>query len=345
MGSVEPLSAQVTVETTIDSAQIFIGQRTGIRLEVSAPKGAHVEMPSYDSLQTLVPGVEVMKQSPVDTGWVNDGKRMILSRKYIITAFDSALYYLPPMQVVVDRKPYKSKNLALKVVTFDLRGRKAEEFFPNKPVMSPPFAWEDYQALIWLSLLVLLLTIALLYVLVRLKDNKPIIRRIKLKKKTPPHTAAMQRIERIKEENIAHLDDSKEYYTQLTDTLRRYIDERYGFNAMEMTSDEIISRLSDIDDPQAIDELRELFQTADLVKFAKYNTLIGERDRNLLSAIEFINTTKKEDEQQQQPEEVVVVDTQAKSTKNWLLVAISLASVILFAVAAYIVYRLIMLNL
>ena len=341
----QQVRAQVSVEANIDSAQIFIGQRTGIRLEVSARKGSRVKMPAYDSLQQIVPGVEVMSQTPVDTEWVNDGKRMVLSRKYIVTSFDSALYYLPPLQVDVDGHLYKSKNLALKVLTIDLRGRKAEDFFPNKPVMAPPFAWEDYSALVWLSFCVLLLTVALLYVLVRLKDNKPIVRRIRVKKKTPPHTVAMQRIERIKEEKIAHLDDSKEYYTQLTDTLRQYIDERYGFNAMEMTSDEIIARLSEVDDPQAIEELKELFQTADLVKFAKYNTLVGERDRNLLSAIEFINTTKQTEELQTQPEEVVVVDTKARSTKHWLVASVTLASLLLLAAAAYLVYRIIMLNL
>ena len=89
-------------------------------------------------------------------------------------------------------------------------------------------------------------------------------------------------------------EDSKAYYTRLTDTLRKYIEERYGFNAMEMTSSEIIEKLTATQDEKALSELRHLFLTADLVKFAKYSTLINENDMNLVNAIAFIDQTKLE---------------------------------------------------
>ena len=63
---------------------------------------------------------------------------------------------------------------------------------------------------------------------------------------------------------------------------------------MEMTSGEIIERLMATADQQRMDELRQLFMTADLVKFAKYSTLINENDANLVNAIDFINQTKLE---------------------------------------------------
>ena len=87
-------------------------------------------------------------------------------------------------------------------------------------------------------------------------------------------------------------EDQKTYYTLLTDVLRKYIKARFGFNAMEMTSTEIISRLQQEEDRKMIDELNELFMTADLVKFAKHNPLMNENDANLLNAIDFINDTK-----------------------------------------------------
>ena len=91
-------------------------------------------------------------------------------------------------------------------------------------------------------------------------------------------------------------EDQKEYYTKLTDTLRRYIEERYGFSAMEMTSSEIIGRLMASGDEQSLKELSQLFMTADLVKFAKYSTMINENDQNLVNAIDFINQTKLENQ-------------------------------------------------
>ena len=67
---------------------------------------------------------------------------------------------------------------------------------------------------------------------------------------------------------------------------------RFGFNALEMTSSEIIDQLLEMNDKEAISDLKLLFQTADLVKFAKHNPQMNENDANLINAIDFINETK-----------------------------------------------------
>ena len=156
----------------------------------------------------------------------------------------------------------------------------------------------------------------------------------------------MRKIEQIKEEKIWQSEDSKEYYTQLTDTLRQYIKERYGFNALEMTSYEIIQKLQEVNDEDAVSELRELFQTADLVKFAKYSTLINENDRNLVSAIEYINQTKLEEpEQKPLPEVVVVEEKRSKIAKMILIGSVVVAGMVLLSVIFYIGYRIYMLTM
>ena len=68
------INAQVTVDAVIDSTGIFIGQQTGITLQVSADSKASVKFPHYDSLQQIIPGIEVISSSPIDTSKVNDGK-------------------------------------------------------------------------------------------------------------------------------------------------------------------------------------------------------------------------------------------------------------------------------
>lgn len=113
---------------------------------------------------------------------------------------------------------------------------------------------------------------------------------------------------------------------------------------MEMTSFEIIQHLTEFNDDQAISELRELFQTADLVKFAKYSTLINENDRNLVSAIEYINQTKIE-ETQPQPTEIVVVEKRSRMAKIIFWICIGVAALALAGVISYMVYRIIFLNL
>ena len=338
--------SQVTVEAKLDSADIFIGQRIGMTLEVSADAKSNVELPEWDSLAQVAPGLEFVRAEKPDTSFLNEGKRMTLSRRYYFTSFDSALYLMPTMNVKVDGKEYSSKKLALKVVTFDIDTLHADSIFGIKEELAPPFDWAEWREVIWLSVLALLIGGLLAYVIYRLKTNKPIIRRIRNKKRQPPHKVAMQKIEQIKEEKIWQSEDSKEYYTQLTETLRNYIRERYGFNAMEMTSYEIIQKLQEVNDEEAIAELRELFQTADLVKFAKYSTLINENDRNLVNAIEYINQTKLEEpEQKPQPEVIVVEERRSKIAKWTLIGSMVVAGLVLLGVLIFVGYRIYMLTL
>jgi len=141
--------------------------------------------------------------------------------------------------------------------------------------------------------MVMVLLLAVLYYLyIRLKQNKPIISRIRIIKHVPAHQKALTAIEKIKQEKIVYSEDQKTYYTLLTDALRQYIFERFGFNAMEMTTGEIIDNLQAADDKVMISELKDLFSTADLVKFAKYSALANENDLNLVNAIRFIDDTK-----------------------------------------------------
>jgi hypothetical protein len=156
----------------------------------------------------------------------------------------------------------------------------------------------------------------------------------------------MKEIEQIKADKMVTAENSKEYYTKLTDTLRKYIEERYGFQAMEMTSSEIIERLTATQDQKALDELHQLFTTADLVKFAKYSTLINENDMNLVNAIEFINQTKLENmptEETVKPQlsEEDQRSVKARRTLKALITALVVGSVILFAYVAYATYQLI----
>ena len=175
------------------------------------------------------------------------------------------------------------------------------------------------------------------YLYLRLRDNKPIIKSISFVKRILPHQRAMQEIESLRVEHRLTDDNQesmKQYYTRLTETLRKYIEERYGFSAMEMTSSEIIEHLLNSADAKSLDELRHLFQTADLVKFAKYSTLINENDANLMSAIEFINETKQENQQAVEIVQPEFTEEEQRSKKTrkvlkWVVISIAVASVCL----------------
>ena len=339
--SVFRLSAQVSVEVQIDSIEMFVGQQVHLTLTAHAKENAKVEFPVFQPSQYITPGVEVLnsEQRP-DVS--QDNGFMSRSMVYTLTSFDDTLYYLPPMTVKIDGKPYKSKSLALKVLTIEVDTAHVDQFFGPKDVQDNPFQWSDWSLSFWLSVLMLVLLAVTYYLYLRLRDNKPIIKTIRIVKRLLPHQKAMKEIEQIKADKMVSSENSKEYYTKLTDTLRKYIEERYGFNAMEMTSSEIIDKLTATQDENAISELRQLFLTADLVKFAKYSTLINENDRNLVNAIDFINQTKQEDvpvEETVKPQ-LTEEDQRSQKARRMLRTVITLLATVSGLLFVYVVYTL-----
>ncbi len=287
------LSAQTTVAQKIDSIGIFIGQQAHITIEVTTHQGAKILFPALKPLNYIVPGVELLEVSEADTSSL-DNNQIKVSKCYTITSFDEKLYAIPGLKVKIDGKEFAGNTLAFKVVTMDVDTLHLNQFFPAKDVQDNPFSWKEWSPIFWMSIVILILCLFAFYLFLRLRDHKPIVTKIRIIKKVLPHQKALQAIDNIKAEKLTTSTNQKIYYTQLTDTLREYINERFGFNAMEMTSSEIIYQLKAKGDQKMIDELKNLFETADLVKFAKYETMINENDMNLVNAIHFIDETKLE---------------------------------------------------
>ena len=309
---------------------MMIGEQATVTLTVQTADDAKVDWPTFQPRQMLVPGVEVL-----NTQRTSDHTMIIT-----LTSFDGNLYHLPPFKVKINGKEQQSADLALKVVEIEVDTTQLNKFFPPKDVQDNPFLWSDWSLSFWLSVLLLVLIALCGYLYLRLRDNKPVISHIKIVKRLLPHQKAMKEIEQIKADRMVASENAKEYYTKLTDTLRKYIEERYGFSAMEMTSSEIIERLTAAGDQQSLDELRQLFTTADLVKFAKYSTMINENDANLVSAIDFINQTKLENQPVEEVQKPVLSEADQRSQKERRVLKIVIWGIVSVAVLlfCYIVY-------
>lgn len=336
------VSAQnVSVEAKIDSTSIFVGQQTGFHLGVTVKQGQKVQFPQFQPQEMIHPGIEVVETLPSDTQKLDDGFVRI-SAHYTLTSFDDTLYYIPSVKVKVDGKDYESKSLALKVLTVKVDTLHPNQFYGPKNVQDNPFQWEEWSRVLWLSAVEFLLFIIALLMFIRLKNEKPIVFKVKIVKRVPAHQKALNSIEEIKSKSTTvTADDAKAYYTHLTDTLRRYMMERFGFNAMEMTSAEIISRLRKEEDEQKIRELTMLFETADLVKFAKYSVGVSENDHNLISAIDFINTTKQENAPTEERIEPTVTEQDKQTIRNrkilkWALCVVAVATI---ALLVYVIWE------
>ncbi len=339
-------SAQVKVVGEIDDREILIGQQTDMTNSVSATDSSIVEIWKGEKDEPLMPGVEILNTTDIQKHAKGDGLAEYV-RRYRLTSFDDTLYLLPPISVFVDGAEYFTNELALKVHAVDIDTTITVPAFSAADVQNNPFLFSEWKSPFYFSVLMIILIIPVVYLVICLRGNKPVIKKIKIIKKVLPHQKAMKAIEEIKAERMSASENQKEYYTRLTDALRQYIHERYGFSAMEMTTDEIIQHLSASQDTEAIEELRTLFVTADLVKFAKYSTLINENDLNLVNAINFINSTKLEN--QPTTETIVPVMTTEEAGRHkrrtWLILAIASLTMLSIALLAYIVYEMVMLQI
>ena len=289
--------AQVTVKTRLDTADILIGEQVQLQVKCTANANQHVVFPDFKPKTQLVPGVEVVSNDQIDTVKINQGRQLELTRRYTVTSFDSALYALPPMKVSVDGKEYSStNNVGLKVSTVAVDTIHVDQFNPPHGVINMPFKWS--WRFVSLAVFIWALALIVLALVIRYSDPRLITRRVFIHPPVPPHVTAIKEIEHIKS---APKEDSKHYYMQLTGTLRDYIEKRFGFNAREMTTTEIIDQLCTIENAESLDELKNVLLTADLVKFAQYSASMSEQDRNLIQALQFVDTTKIEPKEQPKP--------------------------------------------
>lgn len=329
------VSAQVQVEQRIDSIEMLIGEQTLLHLQVTMKNGQCATLPHFKPGQHITPGVEVLGQHDHDT--LNLGNGMVqIGRDYTLTSFDEKLYPIPALNVKVNGRSYRGNQLALKVQTVEVDTLHPNKFFPPKDVQDNPFRWSEWSLLFWLGVLLVVLSAFAAYVFYRWRQNKPIVATIRVVKRVPVHQKALAQIEEIKHEHTENREAQKVYYTKLTDAIREYISSRFGFSAMEMTSGEIIERLQATGNREMIEELRELFQTADLVKFAKYETLINENDANLVNAIHFIDQTKTDELPTEERIAPILTEKDRRSRQNRLLAGIMLGVVIVAAVALFV---------
>ena len=285
---------QVVIKATIDSTAIQIGEQTMIRLEVAGNKDKLLQLPIYSSLDTIIIGIEVLEMFEPDTTDLGND-RIRINQNYMVTSFDSALYLIPPFKVICERDTSYSNTLGLKVSSMEVDTESAA-FIPIKDVINPKFVLTDYlpnKWYLWLGLIVIIVISTLLFLVF---SEKTRVQFKKAEPALPPHIKAINGLNSVKAEKLWQQGRVKEYHSMLTDILRIYIEERFKTPAMEMTSGEIIANIRRISETDSvIENLKQILQLADFVKFAKYQPLPDEHELSLMNSYLFVNQTKEEE--------------------------------------------------
>jgi hypothetical protein len=287
--SIFSLPAQTVVKATIDSTNILIGEQTKIHLEIAADKNQQLQLPMIKD--TLMTGVEVLGISKIDTADIGNNRSQF-KYDYLITAFDSAVYLLPPFQVISGTDTAYSLQLALKVSTLPV-DTVSKQFYDIKGVRTPQFVLMDYLPMILLILTILALLALAAFVIYRLINKKSLVSFKKDEPYVPPYIRALRRLDAIKLEKLWQAGKEKEYHSEITDTLRKYIEERFGVGAMEKTSGEILENVKNTGEANnGYDDLKQVLILADFVKFAKYKPLPDENELSMKNAYSFVDNTK-----------------------------------------------------
>lgn len=296
----------VVVSAKMDSTAIWMGEQTFIHLEVAQDKGKIVQFPLFSD--SLVTGVEILNISKPDTTELSDS-RIQINQNILVTSFDSGFYYIPPFKYVLNKDTFSTGTLSLKVVPLEVDTTAAP--FDIKGVQAPPFVLRDFisdAALIIIGLILFLGAAGLLFWFWWSK-RKRTEEEESSESKLPPYEKALQALEKLKESKLWQNGQEKEYYTQVTDILRTYIDDRFQINAMEMTSSQIMSVLHRNEETRLVNKhLKNILEVADFVKFAKMRPLPEDNESVMRNAIRFIEETK--------PQEVAPEGTTGKEEND-----------------------------
>jgi len=287
------IAQEISVKATIDSTVMFIGQQSKMHLEISGPTSLQYTFPTFPG-DTLVNGIEVLSIGKVDT-LENENNLIHLKTDYLITSFDSGLYYIPPVKIIAGLDTVESKYMVLKIMTYDVDTAKVQ-IFDIKGIQKPPFVLGDYFLQLLLFLLIYAIILFVIWLILRRKYGLSKAEIEASKPLLPPYVVAIMELDKLKSEKIWKSGKNKEYYTALSDILRKYIQRRFQINALEMTTDEILALFKRDKNTQSVyQNLRQILQLADLVKFAKTKPLENENELSIMNSYLFVNQTKIEE--------------------------------------------------
>lgn len=290
------------VEARLDTNKILIGDQIKLNISFSMPLDYRVIWPFFQD--TLTRDLEIISQTPVDTMKSESDNLVNIFQSITITSFDSGRYYIPPIRIQYQPindtsfSEVSSIPLWLEVQTMEVDTTKAIKAI--KPPLGAPFSIREILPWILMALVAIIITLIIVYVVTRIKRKQPVFA-LRPKPVLPPDIIAIEGLQKLKAKKLWQAGKVKDYYTELTDILRTYIEDSIDVQAVEMTTDEIIDGLKGTEiENSSIEKLFETLVLADLVKFAKEKPMPLENEKCMNSGIDFINETRmlgKEDEE------------------------------------------------
>jgi hypothetical protein len=269
---------------TLDTNAILIGEQISFKIECVDIEKA-INWPLFND--TIVDGIEIISRSEIDTisNSNTDKNTYSFSQEYLITSWDSGAYYIAPIKL--------NSNLSTEGLLLNVMSVSTDQNSEIKDIKEPLDAeYEFKDFMIWI---ILLLTIILIVYLLKkyVFNTKDKVEKKIIKKIIPAHITALKELNHIEQKELWQSGKIKQYHSGISEILRKYMEHRFQFIALELTTDEILSHIKNNISREEYVELQQVLQRADLAKFAKSKPNEEENKQSMELAKRFVDKTKK----------------------------------------------------
>jgi len=271
------------VNAEIDTTNIRIGEQFQLKISVA------------DTQNVIIPKIELKGLEIIDSTRIDTIKNSLI-RRYILTGFDSGAFYIPQQQIFVKNQAFFTDSLLVNVATIAIDTTKVKKF-PIKSIKKEPYTFDDFRIYVYLFLVILAIIGFWIYWFVIRKRKET--EEVPTYRTLPPYEEAILRLTELDEKLLWQNNKIKEYYSELTEIVRGYIERELKVPALENTTDEVLEMIKDFKSADTIEtsketvnRLKELLREADLVKFAKSRPLAIEIEEDRKDAEYIIGNLK-----------------------------------------------------
>lgn len=258
--------ANAQIKTSVDSTSIKIGEELIISFKVELDGIKKVVFPDTKSFGAL----EVIENYKTDT--LIEKSNIALIKQYGLTQFDSGTYTIPQQKILFGNKTLLSDSIEINVLSIKVDTTK-QKLYDVKPILQVKKPNLKKTILNWLLILIAITAIiSIVFYYWRKRELKTKNNSLSL----PPYELAKLALSKLNEEKAFENDEVKEFYSDLTLILRKYLNDKVYNHSLESTTDELLLKLNDLNksnkislDEESIKNIEATLKRADLVKFAK----------------------------------------------------------------------------
>ena len=292
----------ISVESKVDRSKVTIGDKIRYSLIITRDENVNVQMPGL--AENL--GMFELRDYDVLEPVVQDGK-IIDQTDYIISTFETGEFEIPPLTIHYSIGADSTKKaLQTEPIKITIESLNPDQSGDIRDLKAPLEIERDWARIIRFAVagFLGLVVIALVIIIIRrYKQGKALLPR-KLKPPRPPHEIALEDLDALTASDLLEKGETKAFYSELSDIIRRYIEGRFFIIAIEMTTGQLLANMREAEvDDEYCDMMQQFLSLCDMVKFAKYVPPNSEKEYAVATAYDFVHRTKLIVEEEKEIEE------------------------------------------